>query len=84
MARDILAIPISTVASESTFSIGKKRIDERPYMLHNYDHPRMALVNTPLTGTNYLTWSLAMMTSLEAKDKLGFVHGSLLALTDET
>ncbi|KAF7802282.1 uncharacterized protein G2W53_041393 [Senna tora] len=57
----------------------KEQRDEGPFTLHNSDHPGTALVNTPLTGTNYLTWSLAIKTSLEAKDKLGFIDGSLPA-----
>ncbi|KAF7808414.1 Retrovirus-related Pol polyprotein from transposon TNT 1-94 [Senna tora] len=61
----------------------KEQRDEGPFTLHNSDHPGTALVNTPLTGTNYLTWSLAIKTSLEAKDKLGFIDGSLPAPTDE-
>ncbi|KAF7830791.1 Copia protein [Senna tora] len=58
--------------------------DEGPYTLQNSDHPGTALVNAPLTGTNYLTWSLAIKTSLEAKDKLVFIDGSLPEPTDET
>lgn len=37
----------------------------------------MTLVSSQLTGSNYLTWSIALRTSLEAKDKLGFIGGNL-------
>lgn len=33
------------------------------------------LVNSPLTGNNYLTWSKLMVIALKAKDKLGFING---------
>ncbi|KAH7573278.1 hypothetical protein JRO89_XS03G0106000 [Xanthoceras sorbifolium] len=31
-----------------------------PLFLHNSDHPGMALVTTPLTRKNFLTWSRAV------------------------
>lgn len=48
-----------------------------PYHLLNSDHPGLALVSEQLDGTNYGTWIVAMTTSLEAKNKLGFVDGSI-------
>lgn len=47
------------------------------YHLLNSDHPGSALVSEQLDGTNYGTWIVAMTTSLEAKNKLGFVYGSI-------
>ncbi|CAA0842893.1 Unknown protein, partial [Striga hermonthica] len=46
-----------------------------PYLLHNSDHPGMALVSTLLTGSNYQSWWRAMTIALGAKTKLGFVDG---------
>ncbi|XP_009141443.1 uncharacterized protein LOC103865405 [Brassica rapa] len=48
-----------------------------PYHLLNSDHPGLALVSEQLDGMNYGTWIVAMTTSLEAKNKLGFVDGSI-------
>ncbi|KAF7139465.1 hypothetical protein RHSIM_Rhsim07G0258800 [Rhododendron simsii] len=48
-----------------------------PYFLHHSDHPGISLVSHPLTGDNYSSWSHAMTTTLNAKNKLGFVDGSL-------
>ncbi|KAF7836927.1 Cysteine-rich RLK (receptor-like protein kinase) 8 [Senna tora] len=66
----------------STGGSTKQNADDGAFQLHNSDHPGMALVVSPLTGPNYLTWSVAIKTSLEAKDKMGFIDGTLLAPTD--
>lgn len=43
----------------------------------------MALVTTHLTRPNYLTWIIAIKTSLEAKDKLVFIDGTSPPPEDE-
>ncbi|WKA02856.1 hypothetical protein VitviT2T_021008 [Vitis vinifera] len=48
-----------------------------PFSLHHSDHPGMVLVSKVLEGDNYSTWSQAMRISLSAKDKIGFVIGSI-------
>ena len=55
-----------------------------PYSLHHSDHPGMILVSKPLDGENYSTWRRAMVISLNAKSKLGFVDGTLKAPSDTT
>ncbi|KAF7838388.1 TORTIFOLIA1-like protein 3 [Senna tora] len=52
------------------------------YHLHSSDHPGMPLVSTILDGKNYWAWSISIMTALEAKDKIGFVDGSITPPTD--
>ncbi|KAF7838378.1 uncharacterized protein G2W53_006860 [Senna tora] len=47
------------------------------WTLQNSDQPGMALVVSHLNGSNYISWSLAVRTALEAKDKLGFVDGTI-------
>ena len=37
----------------------------------------MVLVSKVLQGDNYNTWSRAMIISLSAKDKIGFITGSI-------
>jgi len=49
-----------------------------PYYLHSSDQPGQILVTQPLNGDNYATWSRAITMALEAKNKLGFIDGSLL------
>ena len=47
------------------------------FSLHHSDHPGMILVSKVLEGDNYSTWSRAMKISLSAKNKIGFVTGSI-------
>ncbi|KAF7810293.1 uncharacterized protein G2W53_037036 [Senna tora] len=49
------------------------------WTLQNSYQPGMSLVALQLTGSNYLSWSLAVTTafSLEAKNKLGFVDETI-------
>ncbi|KAL5784713.1 hypothetical protein ACOSQ2_007105 [Xanthoceras sorbifolium] len=47
-----------------------------PLFLHNSDHPGMALVTTPLTRKNFLTWSRSVKIALGAKLKLNFIDES--------
>ncbi|KAA8530921.1 hypothetical protein F0562_005620 [Nyssa sinensis] len=48
-----------------------------PFFLHSDDHPSLVFVSHSLTGSNYNTWSCAMLMALNAKNKLGFVDGSI-------
>ncbi|KAM2356612.1 hypothetical protein ACFX1X_005690 [Malus domestica] len=50
-----------------------------PFYINHSDHPGLHLVSKPLDGDNYSTWSRAMTISLSAKNKLGFVDGSIEA-----
>ena len=58
------------------YSDGGKLDAINPYSLHHSDHPGMMLVSKPLNGDNYSTWCRAMMISLNAKSKLGFIDGT--------
>ncbi|XP_070664685.1 uncharacterized protein [Malus domestica] len=55
-----------------------------PLFIHHSDHPAMVLVSKPLNGDNYSTWSRAMKISLSAKNKLGFVDGTVTQPFAET
>ncbi|KAH9672059.1 retrotran gag 3 domain-containing protein [Citrus sinensis] len=48
-----------------------------PYFLHSSDHPGAILVSNVLTGDNYSTWKRSMKMALNAKNKLGFIDGSI-------
>lgn len=43
----------------------------------------MVLVSTPLNSTNFLTWSRAIKISWAAKEKIGFIDGTLQPPADE-
>jgi hypothetical protein len=49
-----------------------------PYFLHSSDQPGQLLVTQLLDGDNYPTWSRAITMALEAKNKLGFIDGTIL------
>jgi len=57
----------------------KKSNSNSSYSLHHSSHPEMVLVSKPLDGDNFSTWHRAMVISLNAKSKLGFVDGTLKA-----
>ena len=48
-----------------------------PYFLSSGDNPSVSLVVQPLIEENYNTWSRAILISLDAKTKLGFIDGSI-------
>ncbi|KAF5469590.1 hypothetical protein F2P56_013652 [Juglans regia] len=48
-----------------------------PYRLDHGDNPSIPLVPDLLTTENYTTWSRAMCRALRAKNKLGFINGTL-------
>lgn len=50
------------------------------YLLHPLNSPSLILVNSLLTGDNYPKWQKAMTRALNAKNKLGFVDGTLTPL----
>jgi len=48
-----------------------------PFFLYHSDHPGLVLVSKPLNGDNYSTWCRSMTISLNAKNKLGFIDGTV-------
>ncbi|XP_057965484.1 uncharacterized protein LOC131156050 [Malania oleifera] len=48
-----------------------------PFRLDNGDNPAVILVTNLITSDNYATWSRAMRCSLHAKNKLGFIPGTI-------
>ncbi|XP_073159160.1 uncharacterized protein [Henckelia pumila] len=48
------------------------------YFLQSGDHPGLMLISTPLSGNNYNIWSRAMHMALTAKNKFGFVDGTIV------
>ncbi|KAA8524272.1 hypothetical protein F0562_010695 [Nyssa sinensis] len=52
------------------------------YFLHHGENPSLMLVSKQLNGDNYPTWARAMSKALSAKNKLGFVNGTLTKPTN--
>ena len=48
-----------------------------PYFLHLGESPGLLLVSSVLTESNYHIWSRAMIVALDAKNKVGFIDGTL-------
>ena len=48
-----------------------------PFHLHSSDHLGISLVTKQLNGDNYTTWSQSMSIALSAKNKTGFIDGSI-------
>ena len=51
--------------------------DSNLCLLNNGDNPGLSLVTQALTGENYQTWSRSMTMALIAKNKAGFVNGTI-------
>ncbi|KAF5475696.1 hypothetical protein F2P56_007472 [Juglans regia] len=52
-----------------------------PFRIENGDNPAAALVSDLLTADNYVSWSRTISRALRAKNKLGFINGTLLRPT---
>ncbi|XP_056844019.1 uncharacterized protein LOC130496189 [Raphanus sativus] len=50
---------------------------QSPLFMHSADHPGLQLITLRLDGTNYDDWNAAMRIALDAKNKIGFIDGSL-------
>ena len=48
-----------------------------PYYIHASDYPTQMHVNDVLTDNNYGDWSQEMMNFLFAKNKVGFIDGTI-------
>ncbi|XP_059433814.1 uncharacterized protein LOC132166964 isoform X2 [Corylus avellana] len=65
------------VVSSSESSDSQGSIND-PHYVHHSDSPTMVLVTPLLSGDNYGTWIRAITMALRAKNKLGFVDGTLI------
>ena len=83
-------IPSSSSSSSSSSSTTSNTIlvsvenSRSPYYLNNGDNPGIRIVPDPLTGDNYQAWRRSMTTALSAKNKLGFVNGTIPQPNDES
>ncbi|KAI5319019.1 hypothetical protein L3X38_038727 [Prunus dulcis] len=54
-----------------------------PYFLKSSDHSRLVIVSQLLDGDNYSTWHCTITISLSAKNKLGFIDGTIKPLFEK-
>ncbi|KAL5745445.1 hypothetical protein ACOSP7_026591 [Xanthoceras sorbifolium] len=63
-----------------TKTMTEKSVDNMDsFTLHHSDHPDLVLVSKILEGDNYGQWSYAMQIALSAKNKIGFINGTIQA-----
>ncbi|XP_015170405.1 uncharacterized protein [Solanum tuberosum] len=77
------ALPSSTAglfpSTNPTGSTMTNVMDQtHPFYLHPSDYPGMTLVSSVFDGKAYGAWRRAIVIALSAKNKLGFIDGSLL------
>jgi len=68
---------INSMDTASLNSVHSAAEFSSPFYLHHGDSPGTLLVSQPLVGNNYHTWKRSMTMALSAKNKLGFIDGSL-------
>ena len=68
---------IENTSSATTPTVQPWENSSSPYFLSSGDNPGISLVVQPFTGENYSAWSRAILISLDAKTKLGFIDGSI-------
>ena len=76
-----------TIANETSANLGSSSSLQRDestnqLFLHHGDSPSTILVSQPLSGDNYHTWSRSMIMALTAKNKVGFINGTISAPVD--
>ncbi|XP_065626531.1 uncharacterized protein LOC112007227 isoform X2 [Quercus suber] len=73
------SIPMASTSTSSSFTRSSSILDDpsNPLYLHHEESPGALLVYQPLLGKNYPTWERSMRMALIAKNKLGFIDGTL-------
>uniref|UniRef100_A0A2N9I881 Integrase catalytic domain-containing protein n=1 Tax=Fagus sylvatica TaxID=28930 RepID=A0A2N9I881_FAGSY len=67
----------SSLPSSNATALSSIDNPRNPYYLNNGDNPGISLVTEKLIGENFHTWQRSMTRALSAKNKLGFVNGSI-------
>ena len=78
-----------TMANDASANLGSSSSLQRDestnqLFLHHGDSPGTILVSQPLSGDNYHTWSRSMIMALTAKNKVGFINGTISAPVDQS
>ncbi|KAK3027168.1 hypothetical protein RJ639_042434 [Escallonia herrerae] len=54
-----------------------------PHFVHHSDHPGHLFIPIKLNGANYPSWSKSMIHAVTAKNKIGFINGSIEQLSEK-
>ena len=71
----------TTSSSTSTSFTTESSVSNSPYNLHPSDNPGALITPVLLRGDNYSEWAVELWNSLQAKQKIGFLDGSVLKPT---
>ena len=74
MISELITTKTSKLSSSSTTN---------PYLIQHSDSPTTTLVSPSLSGDNYGMWIHTVTMALHAKNKLGFVDGTLSKPKDD-
>ncbi|KAK2979691.1 hypothetical protein RJ640_027271 [Escallonia rubra] len=61
----------------NTSNINFSMDPSNPYCVHHSDLPGHFFISIKLNGANYPSWSKSMIHALTAKNKIGFINGSI-------
>lgn len=67
----------STSTLSSTLAGSITATEPSPYYLNPSDNPGALITSVLLTGDNYSEWSTELLNSLQAKQKIGFIDGTI-------
>lgn len=73
----------TTVAMDSSSS-GVISAYSDPFYIHPSDNPYVLFFSPILTGDNYCSWVRGITMAMSAKDKQGFVDGTIPKPADKT
>jgi hypothetical protein len=73
-----VSITPESVESQSSMNSFPSDASSNLFYLHHGDNPGSVIVSHPLHGDNFITWRRSMMMALVAKNKFGFIVGSIV------
>lgn len=79
---DSLTAPTSTIMN-TTATSAIMNTTASPYYLHPSDNPGALITSVLLRGDNYSEWATELSNSIQAKQKFGFINGTLVKPTTE-
>ena len=73
----------SSTNTERTSTLPLNQDPNSPYYIHPFDSNSAQLVSFKFNGEGYTSWKRAMLLTLSAKNKVGFVDGGHKSPVDE-